>query len=336
VLLWLFASFSDAKLELLQPFEHLIPIQLSMAPLAIRLSLSLREKVLISVITTIVVLVIISAWIVNGRFTRQLERQSTQTLKTAEVVFTNYLNFRSQQLIARFRNITAEPRFKAVAQLGDLDTSKVLLDELLNEYDMDWALFASSVGQQLTCVAIHSKFPSEQLESRAALSIEKAFANQSNTDTVILSNALFELVSVPVLIGRQIIGAVTFAEEIDNSVAQDFKKLVNCEIVFLAKDKITATSKIDLANSTKFIDEYCKRPNEALETAADGRPIIRTFNSKSEYFYAKSGHLDTLNSNQDLRYILLFSYTDALANLKETQRLLLLLSLIGLTTGRQG
>src|SRR5205809_483396 len=70
-----------------------------MEKLKARLQLSFSTKVLIPVLTIMVLLLAITVWIVNRRITRQFETAATDSLKTADRVFSRFRKIRRQELL---------------------------------------------------------------------------------------------------------------------------------------------------------------------------------------------------------------------------------------------
>src|SRR5947199_6292873 len=108
-----------------------------MEKLKTRLQFSFSTKVLIPVLTTMVLLLAITVWIVNRRITRQFETAATDSLKTADRVFLRFRKIRRQELLFRYRNLPSEPRYKAVFQQADPPTLRDSISEFLSGHLMD-------------------------------------------------------------------------------------------------------------------------------------------------------------------------------------------------------
>ena len=93
-----------------------------MRSLAVILPTSLRAKVLLPVVATMVLLLALTVWAVNHRLTQEFETDAARTLATADAVFRNSQKIRTHNLLLRYRNLPNEPRYKAVFQAADPPT----------------------------------------------------------------------------------------------------------------------------------------------------------------------------------------------------------------------
>src|SRR5437660_11897531 len=105
-------------------------------------SLSLRTKVLVPVVGTMVLLVGISTWLVNDRFARQIEADAGQQLAVAEAVFKKLQKHHADDLFLRYRYAANEPRFKAIAGKTDVKPFAPILSELVDGGVADIILLA--------------------------------------------------------------------------------------------------------------------------------------------------------------------------------------------------
>src|ERR1044071_9839246 len=108
-----------------------------MEKLKARLQVSFSTKVLVPVVTTMVLLLAVTVWLVNRRISRQLETASTDSLKTAERVFLRFRKIRRQELLFRYHNLPSEPRYKAVFQQADPPTLRDSFSEFLGGHHID-------------------------------------------------------------------------------------------------------------------------------------------------------------------------------------------------------
>src|SRR3954462_15821450 len=95
---------------------------------------SFQAKVLAPVLAFLVLLPTVTLWIINRHISEQALAEARQTLTTADAVFRNSLDILGRGLATRFRGVINEPRFNAVAQLGDQKTMSNFLRESLEEY----------------------------------------------------------------------------------------------------------------------------------------------------------------------------------------------------------
>src|SRR5437667_12410641 len=94
---------------------------------------SFQAKVLVPVAVIIAAVVGVTLWLLNGHVAAQFEADAAQSLLTSEAVFENSQKIRAKNLFLRYGSVPNEPRFKAVAQLGEGNTMRFLLRDLLGE-----------------------------------------------------------------------------------------------------------------------------------------------------------------------------------------------------------
>ncbi len=284
--------------------------------------LDFQTKVLIPVITLMTLLLCFTMWAVNRRFAEQLHAKAAETLATANAVFTSYSQqIRQQNLQSEYRNVPKEQRVKQVAELADPKTVRFLLSELLEDFGGDMVLFAKEGGKTLASVALHLQLNLGEFEAHSSVSVQQALSGQPNVDLILVGQKFYDIVSVPVLVGSQIAGALAFATEIGEAVAQEFKQVTHSEIVFVADDSVVISTLARTGADRELAGIFQK-------LAAGRQPADVVLNG--EHFSALAGYFTTLRGTEKLGYLLLSSYEKPLQQLRATQRLLFLISVGGI------
>src|SRR6185503_7627117 len=176
--------------------------------------LSVQAKVLIPVVGIMVLLVAVTMWVVNGRISRQLKREAAQSLVTAEAVFKNTLGIRTKNLLLRFRNLPNEPRYLAALQTAEPKTIQHFLEELLGgELDGELLQYKTADGRLMASAKRTASLDLAEFERRSRPSVQKAMEGEGNVDTLRVSRRLFNVVSVPVTMNRELLGVLTFGTE---------------------------------------------------------------------------------------------------------------------------
>ncbi|MCB1123629.1 MAG: hypothetical protein KJT03_18900, partial [Verrucomicrobiae bacterium] len=98
------------------------------------LRVSFQTKVLLPVLAFLVLVPVITVWTLDRHIESSGQEDALRSLTTVRAVFRNSLEIRERNLNERFRNMVNEPRFKAVAQLGDTQTMQAFLQDALNEF----------------------------------------------------------------------------------------------------------------------------------------------------------------------------------------------------------
>src|SRR6185503_11158989 len=201
--------------------------------------LSFQAKVLIPVVAIMVILVAATLLVVNRRITDEFQIEAAQKLSVAAGVFNNSQKIRTRNLLSRYRNVPNEPRCKAVLQTGDPKTARVFLGELLKELGGEISFFTTDQNLRLAdsdggSPGRESELNPSEFAMGSAMSVKRAMEGQPNVETILVGTRLFDVVSIPVTVNENVIGALSFGVEIGQSVAEEFKQLTHAEVVFRA------------------------------------------------------------------------------------------------------
>jgi two-component system NtrC family sensor kinase len=270
-----------------------------------KIRLSFQAKVLIPMLLMMVLLTQFTAWLVDRRITEQLKADAADKLATAEAVFKNFDRINARNLLLRYRNYLNEPRVKAVVQLGDPKTMRQLFSDFLQEDpNVGVMLFTASNERPIAFVSRDSDVDLVGFESQSLAAVRRALDREATVDVIATQERLFDVISIPVLVGNQLKGVLTFGVEIGPAVAQELRQLTHTEIAFLIDNRVVAST----------LPERTRRrlPNlpigRGLETKIDG-----------EHFLYTAGRFPSFSGGRSLSYQLLFSYEKAVQALAGTQ-----------------
>jgi PAS domain S-box-containing protein len=295
------------------------------------LRLDFQTKVLVPVLALLILLPALTLWIVHRHIGRQMEEEASATLSTAETVFRQSLAIRHRSLVSRFRNAVNEPRFRAVAGLGDVRTMSAFLEEAIVEFgeETEFLTYADATGEFAGGTA---RTPSTPLDSfaRAAHAItQRALEGESAVGSVVLNRQTFDIVAVPVVAADRSVlrGVLTVAVRFGEQVVNELKTLTHTEIALLANDRVTASTlpQEELAVALAQAGDERKNPRLRRERI----PIV----VNGEHFLALTGELRLEGAGAGIRYVLLSSYESRLQALKETRENLIGLSACGILAG---
>jgi nitrogen fixation/metabolism regulation signal transduction histidine kinase len=207
---------------------------------------SFRTKVLAPVIVVMALLVGVTVFVVNRRITRQFQTEAQNTLATADAVFRNLQNIRSDDLRVRFRSLPNEPRWRAAFQQGDALTLHQPLTDLLHEQDVNFVFYTSAAGKILDGEENDTTNDTTILISAfelAAFPAAKAVLQRREiVDTVRVGEKLYNVVSVPVYVEDELIGALTLGSEIGDADVRKFSQLTHAQIALLAGGHVVAST----------------------------------------------------------------------------------------------
>lgn len=293
--------------------------------------ISFQTKVLIPVVTLLIIAFIITMWVVNRRLTSHYEEEAKQNLTTANVVFLNSLEIRARSLLVLYQNIVNEPRFKAVAQLGEPKTMNVQLNDLLDEMgnDAEVILFTVENGQVLAGATRDPLLSLQEFTTSSSALFRETSQGQHAAQIVAARERLYNLISVPVVISNNLVGVLSIGVRMDKTAAQELKSLTGNEIAFVVNEN-TVVSTLHDADSERELVHVFKRiiaPSRNERSSTQASEIIT---SRGEHFLCLARRFSGANGNQQIGYLLLSSYEKALQAKGGIQRMLLLISVVGI------
>ena len=285
--------------------------------------LSFQLKVLLPVLAALVLLPTITYLIVDRYISRQMQDESQQSLQTAELVFRNWLDIRDRNLVSRFRNAPNEPRFKAVAKLGDPKTLTKFLHDMLEELkdENEMLVFTNDHGQRLASAQRDSSANLAELERAAADITQHAAEGELGSGTVSTGGRTYNTVAVPVLVSDsgQLIGSLTIFTRFTEGAIQELKKLTHADILLFAGG-IPTVSTI----------RQSELPPELLASVAGDKSVVLPVELSHVHYLAQTGSYEANGPARGFRYVLLTSYEQRLAELQRTRTTLLSVSLAGI------
>jgi hypothetical protein len=297
-----------------------------------------RTKVLVPAIGVMALLVAISMWLVNRRVREQIETGAAEQLKTAGAALDFTRRTRADDLLSRYQSAENEPRFKAAATMfdpgqGELDpeqrnTFLGLLKELINENVADFIVLTPAHGPPVR-VARDAQMDWPSLDTNSSALVGQALNGQTAVDTVETGGRLFDSVSVPIFVENTnfIVGAVTYG--VQNSMAQEFEQLTGSGLALLSGDRIAASTFRNEALDPLLADEFKRAIASTPGKAGSGEQIILG----NEHYLCRAGWLGSPADPHRLGYLILSSYEEPLRVLQSTQRMILLISLLGVAAG---
>src|SRR5262249_23566072 len=209
-----------------------------------RPKLSFSMKVLAPVVSTMVLLLGITVWILDSRALRQFETEAARRLLMAEESVRKSQELLTKNLLLRYRNLSQEPRYKAQLNGADLTALKRWFDELLGERDLDVILYSAIQAAESSVSAKRDPLlPLAEFETACSNAVSRALSSEEKADTVRVGDRLFNVVSVPIFgAGNHLIGALTLGSEIDLATAQELRDLIQCQVVIVANRQVAAST----------------------------------------------------------------------------------------------
>jgi len=301
-----------------------------MEKLRARLQLNFSTKMLVAVVSIMVLLLGITVWTVNHRLTQQFQVEASRSLQRAEVEFRNAQKSRTKTLVQRLRNLRNEPRYKAVIQRGHLPALIEEFQKLPADQSVDVVLFTSAQRKVMFGVKGDPEISINEFERNSFLAVDRALQNEEIVDTIRAGDQLFDVVSIPVAdASGAILGALTFGSELRSGDVNEFSLSSQSEIVLLADDRvIAATLPADPRHNFVELFKECSAGSTLGNSCAPIKIVLG-----DEHYFCLAGTFSSLSGDDNLGYLLLFSYEQPLRALQSTQQMLLLVSGLGILAG---
>jgi len=297
---------------------------------------SFQGKILTPLIVLMITLVGATISVVNRHITRQVEADLARNLVTSEAVFQNSQKIRTKNLILRYGTVPNEPRFKAVSQLGEANTIRHYLTELIGELGADAIVFTTAEGRQLAAATRDPLLNVTQLQNATAAATRQALNGQTTLDNVNLDQRFFDVVSVPVVVSDHVVGALTFANELGNAVVHEIHQLTRGEIVLVTRLGVAASTMQRPELESQLTSLYSASLNAADTGAIAGIDKLRRVQLAGEHYLVLAGRFNSLRKDGQLGYLLLSSYEQPLAALHATQQALLIVGFAGVLVSAAG
>ncbi len=295
-----------------------------------------QAKVLIPVVTVMVLLTAAAMWLVNYRFSEQLRRQTGEQLDTAAKIFDRIVENRAGELAAKYRLLLNEPRFKAVTQETDFETQRQFLGDLIQELIKEENVTVCTLtllkeqGQRVIPASRNPQLSTDEFEAKCAPAIRQAAMGDSKVDTIRVGASLLHIVSMPVGSGDKVPAVLTFGVEVGATEAEEVRQYTRSEILFLVDGQVAASSFADAESHPELITRFTEL---SVATATNTLQSNREILLDHQHYLCRAGHFPSLTSDSKIGYLLVFSYEPGWLALKATQRMFLLVGLLGIACG---
>jgi len=299
-------------------------------------NLSFRAKMLVAVTFVMSLLVAVSLWLVSQRFKQQIQKNAADQLLTAEGVLRARQATRADELLLRFNIANNEPKFKSayalLSEKGLLtaegqETIRETLQQMTNAVKADMIMLTPEPdsGPPVT-VFRDPQVKADQFARQCAASISQAFTNLSKMDTVEIGGQLYDIVSLPITVGKDIGGVVTFG--VADTMANEFRMLMRTDddLVLLLDNQVVSST---LHNP----DDEAPQQFAALTKKSNSAGCSQEIELGNEHFLELAGQLGVLDEPNRLGYLIFSSYEAPLQVLGSTQRIILLIGLLAILSG---
>ncbi|HTI72803.1 MAG TPA: ATP-binding protein [Candidatus Limnocylindria bacterium] len=291
-------------------------------------TISFQTKILAPVVTIIGTVIIAASWVVNSHYASQVESESAEKLATSESVFLNTLGRNKSALLGRYTNAPSEPRIRAVLNSHDSKTIERFVTEYVHESGAQVVTFAEDEHSKPITAAARPDIPIPAFEDSSRSLLAKALAGEPGTATVQSGARLYDAVSVPVVVGGNVVGVLTLGFEVDNRILGELQALTRTDIILVKNGRIAAAAVMQSAamDDLKTLAQFLPLNASRLP----GRVQPQRLLLGEEHFVAIGGPLPNTSPGLTVEYLLFTSYEQPLRSAESARTAVEVASLGGL------
>lgn len=295
--------------------------------------LNFRTKVIVPIVGVMVLLMATSMWLINQRVTRQVQAEAAGQLATADAVLNHIQQLRMDSLLTSFRKVENEPLFKAHAALFDpnqegvSDTAKKTIRNFLNTLIRDKfarVIMVMPLDGPGLIVANDAWLKTDEFEAACTNLVTAAFSYGSMAGVVRNGEQLLDVVAVPLRLRDEVVAVFVFG--VEDTIRDDVRELARGEVLLLADGKPVAATARERELVALLAD-----PLSGTTTSGSGK--IEKVILNEEHFLSLRGDLKSPAAASRLSYVILSSYEKPLRVLRETQQLIVIVSLAAIFVG---
>ena len=200
---------------------------------------TLRSKILIFATTIILCVIISSFLIVSYMVSVEVKQTLEQELLDAKNVFEEFQRSQYQRLISEGKVMAELPSLKEVVQTNNpilISREARRFQELLHS---ELFVIVSRTGARLMIINQPAKYGRDLLQPAV---IKEVLQGKELVSTFNHLDKIFQVASVPLKRGDEVIGLLSIGYEMDKDLALELKKITQSEITFLVNDRIIVSS----------------------------------------------------------------------------------------------
>jgi signal transduction histidine kinase len=201
--------------------------------------MTFRNKILLSIWGVVLSLLFITFIIINYWTRSRIEESLSRELRSEHSVVSVREELQSAQLIRACAVIAESPRLRAVVELGDARTAAQLLQEL-NQTTLGQLLVLTDRRGDPLVQVLHGRKDSWNVKD--ATSIQEALRYSPSTDVWAIRGQVYRVVSVPILVGTDLLGTLTLGFEITQTDIATLQRATNSDLLLLEGRSIIAST----------------------------------------------------------------------------------------------
>jgi len=293
--------------------------------------MNFRTKVLLPIIGVMALLMAVSMWLIDERVTHQLRLDASEELVTAEAALKRCQELRLGQLLATYRKLETEARFAPLAALSSRSPDfsappgpsiRATLEGLVQDGLADVITLVTRDGTHFTATGNSWLHPGEFSMATSGLA-SQARTNGVSVGILRVGGKLLDVVALPLRSQEQPVATLLLGTR--DTLVEEIRKLARCEVLLLSEGK--------LADSSFWGVEISPLLSNPALLQQEHRGLYQPVEFNDEHFLALPGQLDSPNASNQLGYVLLTSYEKPLQVLRDTQQLIVLVSVAAMVLG---
>lgn len=282
--------------------------------------LRLRTKIFAFVASIILLLMLSTLLVVNLWVTRRTYQEIEVNLKNTQSVFVEFQKTRYASLLAICGLLGKDFALRDAVATYDPATVLSAAQNFQRRVKSDLLIITDEQGKVLARTDMPEDY-GEDLSTRPA--IQAALEGNESTTNWILRGKIYQVATVPLLVGSDILGTLSLGFRIDDTIAEELKKMTQSEITFLTLTQVTASTwpepERDIVARTILTPQKDKASGDEL-----GRMEMQGEEYLSLISPIKGGGDELLGT-----YVIQRSLDEALAFLRTLQKTLMLIGITG-------
>jgi signal transduction histidine kinase len=200
---------------------------------------SLRSRIFLTTILLAFVSIGIAVWVVSVNVTREAENAlQREIVRTGDLV-EQLRTTRAETYTILAKLIADAPKVKAALDTNDPATVQKVLDEYPSQLQSSLLLVTGKTGAVLATVGASSRTASIMANQP---SVRDALAGREGFSLLPQPDGILQLVTVPVTIGSEFLGALSVGFLLDDALAAQLKKVTGSEIAFGMDGQVLAAT----------------------------------------------------------------------------------------------
>jgi len=200
---------------------------------------SLRYKILLFAASVVLLLILASFSVVNLWATRQVHNVIRKELKTTQLVFEEFQTIRYATLLSLCRVLGKEFALRSAVATYDPETVFSAALTFQDRMKSDLLIITDEEGRSLA----RTDFPSKEVGGASfTAAVQAALRNQETTTTWFVEGRLYQVATVPLKTGLDLLGTLSLGFAIDDRVAGELKRMTQSEVTFLTGGTIVAST----------------------------------------------------------------------------------------------